>query len=64
MTHLTVERTLNRYAGRFAYLGKPPVAHNDHGPLCSCIRCEWTPPKRTPRCHCGRTHCSCSGDVA
>lgn len=49
MTHLTVERTLNRYAGRHAYIGKPPVAHNDT--------------RRPGRCRHGRTHCSC-GDAA
>lgn len=48
--HLTVERTLNRYAGRFAYIGKPPVAVNDT--------------HRAHRCRsCKRTHCSC-GDAA
>lgn len=47
MTHLTVERTLNRYAGRFTYIGKPPVAQNDT--------------HRRHRCpSCARTACSCS----
>ena len=48
--HLTVERTLNRYAGLHAYIGKPPIPHNDHRISIRVMKCR----------SCGRTACSCA----
>lgn len=43
-----------------AHLGftlKTPA--NDHGDLCSCLPCEWTPARDMKCRFCERTACSC-----